>query len=102
MILQLFYVRVWKIEESLVQAIRAVHDAGVLHRDMRRSNFLWNQDMKQMVLIDFERSEVVGPTRQPLSWRPCITTESSRFLKIERFCVNLICYTCTNYANVKF
>ena len=44
---------------DLVRAINAIHGAGVLHRDIRMPNLLWNEETKRIMVIDFERAEIV-------------------------------------------
>ncbi|KAI0528405.1 hypothetical protein GGR58DRAFT_509396 [Xylaria digitata] len=38
---------------------RAVHEHGVLHRDLMPRNMLWNEETGQVMVIDFERAELV-------------------------------------------
>ncbi len=52
---------------DLVCAVNAIHGAGVLHQDIRMPNLLWNEEMKRVMLIDFERAEIVKTLRQALS-----------------------------------
>jgi serine/threonine protein kinase len=35
-------------------------DCGVEHRDVRPPNVLWNPEIKNVVLVDFERLEILG------------------------------------------
>ena len=44
---------------DLVRAINAIHGAGVLHQDVRMPNLLWNDETKRVMVIDFERAEIV-------------------------------------------
>ena len=44
---------------DLVHAVNAIHGAGVLHRDIRMSNLLWNEETKRVVVIDFERAKIL-------------------------------------------
>ena len=44
---------------DLVCAINAIHGAGVLHQDIRMPNLLWNEETKRVMVIDFERAEIV-------------------------------------------
>ncbi|KAG6194995.1 hypothetical protein E4U10_002364 [Claviceps purpurea] len=41
-----------------IEAIDAVHGAGVLHRDVRWANILYNPHTNGIMLIDFERAEL--------------------------------------------
>ncbi|QSZ32117.1 hypothetical protein DSL72_001686 [Monilinia vaccinii-corymbosi] len=53
-----------RVESMLTQAIKQIHHAGILHRDLRGPNILWNAEMKRVMVIDFERSEVMlGPRK---------------------------------------
>lgn len=38
---------------------RAIHDLGVLHKDLEPRNILWNEETGQVMIIDFERAVVV-------------------------------------------
>ena len=44
---------------DLVCAVNAIHRAGVLHQDIRMPNLLWNEETKRVMVIDFERAEIV-------------------------------------------
>ena len=50
---------------DLVRAVNAIHGAGVLHRDIRMPNLLWNKETKRIMVIDFERAEIVVKDIQP-------------------------------------
>ncbi|KAG6043309.1 hypothetical protein E4U17_001001 [Claviceps sp. LM77 group G4] len=41
-----------------IEALDAVHEAGILHRDVRWANILYNPDTKGIMLIDFERAQL--------------------------------------------
>lgn len=52
---------------DLVNAVNFIHRAGVLHRDIRWANLLWNEETKRIMVIDFERAVIVkATTRQAL------------------------------------
>ncbi|KAF2179925.1 hypothetical protein K469DRAFT_730386 [Zopfia rhizophila CBS 207.26] len=40
---------------------KPIHDLGVLHKDLMPRNMLWNEETGQVMVIDFERAEVVKP-----------------------------------------
>jgi tRNA A-37 threonylcarbamoyl transferase component Bud32 len=40
---------------------QAIHNLGVLHKDLEPRNILWNKEMGRVMVIDFERAEVVKP-----------------------------------------
>ena len=52
---------------DLVRAVNAIHGAGVLHQDIRMPNLLWNEETKRVMVIDFERAEIVKAVRRALS-----------------------------------
>ncbi len=49
----------WKIDEivtiaqAVTQALSAVHDAGIIHRDVTLGNIIWNGRTRHATLIDF-------------------------------------------------
>ena len=46
------------LAELVQESIRAVEGAGVLHNDLRDANMLWNEEVKGVVIVDFERSRI--------------------------------------------
>ena len=44
---------------DLMRGINAVHAAGILHRDIRAPNLLWNEKMQRVMIIDFDRADIV-------------------------------------------
>jgi len=40
-------------------AVTKILDYGVEHRDVRPPNVLWNPEIRKVVLVDFERSEIL-------------------------------------------
>ena len=50
--------------EAVAQAVMKLHDLGVLHRDIRRENVLWNLETQGPMIIDFGNStQLPGPRR---------------------------------------
>jgi hypothetical protein len=41
------------------EAVAKLLDCGVEHRDVRLPNVLWNPEIRNVVLVDFERSEIL-------------------------------------------
>jgi tRNA A-37 threonylcarbamoyl transferase component Bud32 len=50
----------------VTQSIEEIHHTGVLHADLRIANMLWNAETERVMLIDFERSEMMAGFRQGL------------------------------------
>ncbi len=44
--------------ERVGRSIQAIHRLGVLHRDAMPRNMLWNEEVRQVMVIDFERAAV--------------------------------------------
>ena len=42
-------------------AAQAIHSLGVLHKDLMPRNILWNEKIRQVMVVDFERAEVIKP-----------------------------------------
>jgi serine/threonine protein kinase len=68
-------------------AVTKMLDCGVEHRDIRPPNVLWNPEIKNIVLVDFERSEIL---KQMRFFRRCRPTRSgSTFTLTQRHIVEV-------------
>ncbi|KAF7959212.1 hypothetical protein EAE96_002727 [Botrytis aclada] len=56
-----------KLATMMKYSLKIIHDMGVLHADLRLSNMLWNEEMKRIMLIDFERSKILADDGQTSS-----------------------------------
>ncbi|KAH8165240.1 hypothetical protein CIB48_g3011 [Xylaria polymorpha] len=47
------------ITKEVDHSAQAIHNLGVLHKDLEPRNILWNEETGRVMVIDFERAEVV-------------------------------------------
>ncbi|KAI1163274.1 hypothetical protein F5B18DRAFT_620336 [Nemania serpens] len=55
------------LQPMAVEAMRAIHQQGVVHKDARYENILFNPQTERIMLIDFERSQLVDISRPTLA-----------------------------------
>ncbi|KAK6829337.1 hypothetical protein PG995_005377 [Apiospora arundinis] len=55
------------LQYEAIRALQALHQEGVIHRDVRSANMLSNAETNGVMLIDFERSSLLQPPRRPLA-----------------------------------
>ncbi|PGG98191.1 hypothetical protein AJ80_09569 [Polytolypa hystricis UAMH7299] len=55
------------LENRAVQSLRAIHQEGVVHKDVRVANMLFNPETNGVMMIDFERASLLTPPRYPLA-----------------------------------
>lgn len=66
--------------KQLLLALRRVHSFNIIHRDVKPSNFLYDREAKQFLLVDFGLSQPVEETSKMVSLVP----EESRKRKREK------------------
>ncbi|KAJ6436340.1 protein kinase-like domain [Purpureocillium lavendulum] len=54
-------------EEQVMRSLQAIHQYGIIHRDVRGPNILFCEETGGAMMIDFERAELLGPPRPPLA-----------------------------------
>jgi len=54
---------------SLIRAVRALHDAGILHCDIKPDNVAWDSDQRQVFLLDFGHAQNVNEAKSYLGTR---------------------------------
>lgn len=66
------------LEKETIRSLRAMHQEGIVHNDVRLANMLFNSETDGIMMIDFERSLLLEPYRRPLAqlvpnkrvWKP--------------------------------
>jgi hypothetical protein len=49
----------WDVDVEAARAATKLRDYGVEHRDVRPPNVLWNSENRSVMLVDFERSQIL-------------------------------------------
>jgi serine/threonine protein kinase len=52
-------------------AVTKMLDCGVEHRDIRPTNVLWNPEIRNVLLVDFEQSEILNQVPVLQETSPC-------------------------------
>ncbi|KGY15887.1 hypothetical protein PABG_11133 [Paracoccidioides brasiliensis Pb03] len=55
-----------QIVSAASEALQAIHALGVLHHDAETRNMFWSVEGQNVLVIDFERAEILRPERAPL------------------------------------
>ncbi|ENH66347.1 Reticulocyte-binding protein 2 like protein a [Fusarium oxysporum f. sp. cubense race 1] len=55
------------LEDEAIRSLRAMHREGVVHKDVRLANMLFNPETNRVMVIDFERALLLKPARRPLA-----------------------------------
>ncbi|NXU54881.1 CDC7 kinase, partial [Turnix velox] len=59
----LFFEEVREYMFNLFKALRRIHHFGIVHRDVKPSNFLYNRQLKQYALVDFGLAQGTPDTK---------------------------------------
>lgn len=65
---------------EMSRAVTKMLDCGVYHRDSGPPNVLWNPEIRNLVLVDFERSEILKQVPTLLSKSSLNSPEPKIFL----------------------
>ncbi|EON64125.1 hypothetical protein W97_03355 [Coniosporium apollinis CBS 100218] len=49
---------------ELRRTVEAVNKAGVIHNSLKPSNMLWNKEVGRLMLVDFERAEILTSSKR--------------------------------------
>jgi serine/threonine protein kinase len=55
------------LKDEAIRSLRAMHREGVIHKDVRLANMLFNLETSGVMVIDFERALLLNPPRRPLA-----------------------------------
>jgi hypothetical protein len=55
------------LEDEAIRSLGAMHREGVVHKDVRLANMLFNPETSGVMVIDFERALLLNPPRRPLA-----------------------------------
>lgn len=55
-----------QLQGKAMQSLHAIHQQGVVHKDVRTANMLFNAEVNGVMMIDFERALLLEPPRRPL------------------------------------
>ncbi|RSL53812.1 hypothetical protein CEP54_010194 [Fusarium duplospermum] len=55
------------LEDEAIRALRAMHQEGVIHEDVRLANMLFNSETNGVMVIDFDRALLLEPPRGRLA-----------------------------------
>ncbi|GAB0134351.1 hypothetical protein EsDP_00002728 [Epichloe bromicola] len=56
-----------RLRDGALRSLQSMHRQGVVHRDVRVANMLFNPETNDVMIIDFERSSLRQPPRRALS-----------------------------------
>lgn len=54
-------------EKKAIRSLQAIHQEGVVHKDIRLANILFNREINGIIMIDFERASLLKPPRPLLT-----------------------------------
>ncbi|OAT09330.1 hypothetical protein BDBG_05131 [Blastomyces gilchristii SLH14081] len=51
-------VKVSTLNDEISKSVREIRMLGVVHKDLRPANMLWNHELRRVLIIDFHRSDI--------------------------------------------
>ncbi|KAH7215408.1 hypothetical protein DER44DRAFT_655423, partial [Fusarium oxysporum] len=79
------------LQNMAVTSLRAMHQEGVIHRDVRLENMLFNREVNRVMMIDFEKASLVEPPRLPLAQ---LVPNKRKQRSEEKECKNVAALSC--------
>jgi hypothetical protein len=79
------------LQSMAITSLRAMHQKGVIHRDVLFANMLFNWELKRVMMIDFERASLAELPRPPLAQ---LVPNKRRQRPEERECKNVAPLSC--------
>ena len=54
------------VSQQVDTSARALHNLGVLHKDLMPRNMLWNEETGKVMIIDFDQAEIIEEQHRPV------------------------------------
>ncbi|PHH80143.1 hypothetical protein CDD80_2681 [Ophiocordyceps camponoti-rufipedis] len=73
-----------QLEARAKLSLRAIHELGVVHKDVRLKNMVVKDESSDVMVIDFERAALLEPPRRPLMDKPIRQSPKSQEQKKQK------------------